>query len=72
MKKKPENKGKMSLNIFKKVTSLLITFFALTYSKLKIFKIFKTDDALNYLAKSVEQFFQNHIPSASHPHQKKS
>jgi hypothetical protein len=37
-------------------------FFGSKLSKNKDFlKILKTDDDLNYLAKSVEQFFQNHI-----------
>jgi hypothetical protein len=48
MKKKTQNKEKITLNIFEKVTSLHIkksmkenSFIALTFSKIKIFSKFK-------------------------------
>jgi hypothetical protein len=63
---KTQNKDIIYLDIFKKVTpsknQLEKHFFGSKLSKNKDFlKILKTDDDLNYLAKSVEQFFQNLI-----------
>jgi hypothetical protein len=62
--------SKITLNIFKKGDHRKIneknTFLALTYAKIKIFfKILKTDDDLNKLAKFVEQFFSKQYLTAS-------
>jgi hypothetical protein len=64
MKKKLKIRKKITLNIFKKVTSLHIkkpmkkTVLTLTSSKMKVFSKFKKkNDYLNYLAKFGEQHF---------------